>query len=126
MRILVSGDIAMAVLLVQDIAHEVGFSSLKVALLATAASELVTNVIKYAESGLITIRVVKDNLKNGLEVTVEDVGPGIENINQAMKDHISSGGTLGLGLPGTKRMVDEFNIVSILGKGTTVRIVKWI
>ncbi len=100
-------------------------SSGATAALSTAVSELVTNVIKYADSGLITMRPTVQIKQPGIEVIVEDNGPGIDDIQMAMKEHVSTGGTLGLGLPGTKRLVDEFSIESRPGAGTRVRIVKW-
>ena len=100
-------------------------SSGATAALSTAVSELVTNVIKYAESGLITLRPTLQIARPGIEVVVEDRGPGISDIEAAMTANVSTGGTLGVGLPGTKRLVDEFDIESHPGAGTRVRILKW-
>jgi serine/threonine-protein kinase RsbT len=125
MRILTPQDASLAVLIVKDIAHAAGLGGLKISALTTAVSELTTNVVKYAETGLLTVQVLERKQLRGIEVIVEDRGPGIANIPLAMQDHVSTGGTLGLGLPGTRRMVDEFEIQSTLGSGTSVRIVKW-
>jgi serine/threonine-protein kinase RsbT len=125
MRILSPTDASLAVLIVQDMAQMAGLGGLKMSALSTAVSELATNVIKYAQQGLLTVQVLERSQRQGIEVIVEDRGPGIADIDLAMQDHVSTGGTLGLGLPGTRRMVDEFDIESTLGVGTRVRIVKW-
>lgn len=125
LRILDQKDITLAILATREMAQQIGMSSGATAALSTAVSELVTNVIKYAESGLVTLRPMLQIRQPGIEVVVEDRGPGIEDIESAMKENVSTGGTLGLGLPGTKRLVDEFDIESHPGAGTRVRIVKW-
>ncbi len=125
MRIFSPTDASLAVLVVKDIAQNAGLGKLKVSALTTAVSELTTNVIKYAVHGLMTVQVLQRQQHKGIEVIVEDRGPGIADLNLAMQDHVSTGGTLGLGLPGTRRMVDEFEIQSTPGSGTRVRIVKW-
>lgn len=125
LRILDEKDIALAILATREMAYQIGMSSGATAALSTAVSELVTNVIKYAESGLVTLRPSLQIKRPGVEVVVEDRGPGIADIETAMKENVSTGGTLGLGLPGTKRLVDEFDIESHPGAGTRVRIVKW-
>ena len=96
------------------------------AALATVVSELTANVVKYARSGVVTVRTVHARGQPGIEVVVEDQGPGIPDLDFAMRDHASTGGTLGLGLPGTRRLVDEFEITTRPGEGTRVRIVKWV
>lgn len=125
LRILDEKDITLAILATRDMAQQAGMSSGSTAALSTAVSELVTNVIKYANAGLVTLRATHQINRPGVEVIVEDRGPGIEDIESAMKENVSTGGTLGLGLPGTKRLVDEFEIESHPGAGTRVRIVKW-
>lgn len=125
MRILSARDIPLAVFLAQDMAKKAGLRAQKAATLATAVSELATNIIKYAEHGLLTVQLVTHNYRSGVEAIVKDRGPGIADLDMAMKDHVSSSGTLGLGLPGTRRMVDEFEIESTPGSGTSVRIVVW-
>lgn len=93
--------------------------------LITAASELVRNMLKYANGGEIIIEVVSRGRENGVRLTFKDKGPGITDISLAMKDGYSTGKSLGLGLPGTKRLVSEFDLKSEVGKGTTVIITKW-
>jgi serine/threonine-protein kinase RsbT len=93
--------------------------------LITAASELVRNMLNYAKGGKIRIEIVSKGRDNGIRLTFADTGPGIDNIELAMKDGWSTGKSLGLGLPGARRLVNEFNIQSQTGKGTTITIIKW-
>jgi len=93
--------------------------------LLTAASELVRNMLRYGNGGKAIIEVVSSGRINGIRLTFEDRGPGIADIDNAMTDGYSTGKSLGLGLPGTKRLVSEFDIKSKLGEGTTVTIIKW-
>ena len=93
--------------------------------LITAASELVRNMLRYAGGGEVSIEVVSKGRENGVRLVFTDKGPGIPDINLAMKDGYSSGKSLGLGLPGAKRLVSEFAITSELNKGTIVTIIKW-
>ena len=93
--------------------------------LITAASELVRNILAYAGKGQATIEVVSDRLQTGIKVIFKDSGPGIADITKAMEDGYSTGKSLGLGLPGAKRLVNYFDIQSKLGHGTTVTIIRW-
>jgi len=93
--------------------------------LITAASEMVRNMLKYGNGGLTIIEIVSRGAQNGVRVTFKDEGPGIADIPQAMQDGFSTGKSLGLGLPGTKRLVNEFEIKSTPGVGTTITIIKW-
>ena len=93
--------------------------------LITAASELVRNMLNYAKGGRIRIEIVSKGRDNGIRLTFVDTGPGIDNIELAMKDGWSTAKSLGLGLPGARRLVNEFNIQSATGKGTTITIIKW-
>ncbi len=94
--------------------------------LLTAASELVRNMLRYAGGGVVLCEVVSQSvLMMGVRLTFTDKGPGIADIAAAMKDGFSTGKSLGLGLPGTKRLVSQFDIKSQLGKGTSVTILKW-
>jgi serine/threonine-protein kinase RsbT len=93
--------------------------------LITAASELVRNMMRYANGGTCFVEVVSSGRNNGVRLTFADKGPGIADITMAMKDGYSTGKSLGLGLPGTKRLVNEFDIKSKVGEGTTVTIIKW-
>jgi serine/threonine-protein kinase RsbT len=125
LRISSQTDVSLAIVAVRELAVRQTMSTSEAAALITAVSELVTNVVKYAGSGLISLRPTRQINRPGIEVIVEDKGPGIADIAAAMKDYVSTGGTLGLGLPGAKRLVDEFDIVSRPGQGTRIRIVKW-
>jgi serine/threonine-protein kinase RsbT len=93
--------------------------------LLTAASELVRNMMRYAEGGICLIEVVSSGRINGVRVTFSDEGPGIPDVAAAMRDGFSTGKSLGLGLPGAKRLVNEFDIQSKMGEGTVVMILKW-
>lgn len=106
--------------------REAGFEETPSRMIATAVSELVRNILKYAGSGEICLRRVKGMGCRGVEVEVTDQGPGIADCDAAMQDHFSSGGTLGMGLPGVRRMMDEFSLESTPGKGTRVTAIKWI
>ena len=124
-RIRSEADVFAAVNTVRHMGAATGMNQGAVAAVATAVSELVTNIVKYARSGKVTVRARRQRHQPGVEVIVEDRGPGIADIEQALSDNVSTGGTLGLGLPGAKRLVDEFEIDSVVGQGTTVRILKW-
>src|ERR1700744_4361777 len=93
--------------------------------LITAASELVRNMLRYANGGNVLIEVVSRGRDSGIRLTFKDEGPGIADIALALKDGFSTGKSLGLGLPGARRLVNEFDIKSELGKGTKVTIIKW-
>ena len=106
--------------------REAGLSEPASQMVATAVSELARNILKYAGSGEIRMRRVQERAQRGVEIESIDQGPGIEDCDAAMQDHFSSSGTLGLGLPGVKRMMDEFWLESAPGEGTRVRARKWI
>jgi serine/threonine-protein kinase RsbT len=106
-------------------AVKVGMSLVNQTKIITAASELARNMLKYAGGGSVLMEVISKGRENGIRLTFSDRGPGIPDIKQAMKDGFSTGKSLGLGLPGTKRLVSEFQIESEVGKGTTVTITKW-
>lgn len=110
---------------VKEYATRIGMGLVNQTKLITAASELVRNMLRYANGGEVLIEVVSKGRENGVRLTFTDKGPGIADIAQAMKDGFSTGKSLGLGLPGTKRLVSEFDITSKVGKGTTVTILKW-
>ena len=93
-------------------------------LIITSTSELGTNILKYAVKGFIAMRLIEDKSGSFVEVTATDRGPGIEDVNQALSDHFSSSGTLGLGLHGIKRSVDQMTIHSEPGQGTKIIIRK--
>jgi serine/threonine-protein kinase RsbT len=108
------------------VALQAGFSRSEATLIATAISELARNIVSYARHGSITLRPVNGSSGiRGLTVVASDSGPGITDIAQALRDGYSSSGGLGLGLPGVRRLMDEFDIASPAGGGTTVTVTKW-
>ena len=119
------GDIIIARQKGRALAAELGFSSTDVVRIATAISELARNVLSYAESGEIRLEAMNSRNRCGLAIVATDRGPGIIDIEQAMQDAFSTSGGLGLGLPGVRRLMDEFTIESTVGAGTTVSATKW-
>jgi serine/threonine-protein kinase RsbT len=120
-------DIVTARVAGRDLAREVGFGVMDQARVATAISELARNVILYANRGAAVVReVVGEDGRRGIEVVVEDEGPGIEDVETALRNGYSSGRGFGLGLPGTRRLMDEFEIETVVGKGTKVTVRKWL
>jgi serine/threonine-protein kinase RsbT len=110
----------------RQLAAEIGFSTAEQALIATAISELARNIVEYAGDGEVLVSSAIDGAgRPGIEVVARDEGPGIPDTELAMKDGYSSGGGLGLGLPGTRRLVDEFELDSCVGRGTTITLRKW-
>lgn len=107
-------------------AAEAGFQGSDLTVIATAISEVARNIVEYARKGEIILRIVQNGNKKGLRVEARDDGPGISNIEMAMQDGFSTGRGLGLGLPGTRRLMDDFAIVSKVGQGTSVVTTKWI
>jgi len=101
------------------------FSTSELTLIATAISEVARNIVTYAGSGEIVLRIVRRGPRRGLLVIARDQGPGIADIARAMEDGYSTSRSLGLGLPGSKRLMDEFELASELGKGTEVTMTKW-
>jgi len=130
-----AGEIRVAINSDQDIvtarqkgralAIELGFSSGDATLVATAISELARNIVSYARKGEIQLNTVQGSGRQGILITASDDGPGIQDIRQAMRDGFSTSGSLGLGLPGVRRLMDEFEIASEPGKGTIVKVKKW-
>jgi serine/threonine-protein kinase RsbT len=109
----------------RELASQCGFPSTDLAVIATAISELARNLVRYAVHGEIILRLLDENGRRGVEVVAVDDGPGIPDLTLAMQDGYSTSGGLGLGLPGTRRLMDEFEIVSDFGKGTTVTVRRW-
>ena len=109
----------------RELAAAVGLAGSDLTLIATAISELARNIISYAQHGEITLQAVQQNGRRGIIVVARDKGPGIPDIALAMQDGFSTGKSLGLGLPGAKRLMDEFEIQSVVGEGTTITMRKW-
>ncbi|HVU56644.1 MAG TPA: anti-sigma regulatory factor [Puia sp.] len=125
MQVLKEMDVVLFRNRVKEFAVRIKMGLVNQTKLITAASELVRNMLMYANGGKVLIEIVTRGRDNGIRLTFRDEGPGIKDINLAMKDGYSTGKSLGLGLPGAKRLVNEFNIQSEPGKGTTVMIIKW-
>jgi serine/threonine-protein kinase RsbT len=104
---------------------QLGFSNTDLTLIATVISELARNIVEYADHGEIHLHLVQEGNQRGVIVIAQDQGPGIPDTAKAMQDGYSTKRSLGLGLPGAKRLVDEFQIVSEVGKGTTITAKKW-
>jgi serine/threonine-protein kinase RsbT len=102
-----------------------GFSSTDLTLLATAISEVARNITTYAGEGEVALRIVRERDRDGIEVVASDSGSGIADVELAMQDGYTTGNGLGLGLPGTRRLVDDFELHTEPGVGTTIRLVKW-
>ena len=118
-------SLAAAVLEATKVAQDAGLSRVAAQQLATVTSELARNILKYAGQGKIKFEKLEQKRREGIRLIASDNGPGIEDIDQAMSEHYSTGGTLGLGLSGAKRMMDEFTVISQPGQGTRVEAVKW-
>jgi serine/threonine-protein kinase RsbT len=108
------------------VAGDLGFSVTDLVLIATAISELARNIVRYARKGEIRIRPVANSAQRGIEIIARDEGPGIKNIEQVLQVGFSTSAGLGLGLPGVRRLMDEFDIQSRLGQGTSVITRKWV
>ena len=118
-------DVARATYVTKLFAEEVGFNSVMQTMIATAVSELASNIVKYAGRGYITIGMIRQMDQVGIEVIAEDQGPGIADRVKAMSDNFSTGKSLGLGLPSVKRMMDEFLLDSSENLGTKIVSRKW-
>lgn len=106
-------------------AVELGLSLIEQTKIVTAASELARNMVEHGGGGKLLLEVLDDGMRRGLRLSFEDQGPGIADIPQALKDGFTSGGGMGLGLGGAKRLCNEFDIQSAPGQGTRVRITRW-
>ena len=118
-------DIVLALSKLREDALGLGFCGYDITRMVTAVSELARNILKYAGTGHISHSNLVDGAKLGVEVVAQDNGPGIADVEKALADHYSSSGTLGLGLPGVKRLTDEFEVDSETGAGTTVTFKVW-
>jgi serine/threonine-protein kinase RsbT len=110
----------------RSLAAELGFWSVEQSFIAMAISEVALNILQYAGTGEVILNKVQKNGAQGIVIVARDDGPGIPDINLAMQDGYSTSGGAGLGLAGAKRLMDEFEIVSEVGKGTTVTMKKWV
>jgi serine/threonine-protein kinase RsbT len=118
-------DIVAARMVARDTARALGFGAIDQARIATAISELARNIYLYAGEGSVTVKEATNGLRRGIEVVCEDRGPGISDISLVMQDGYTSSKGMGMGLPGAKRLMDEFEINSKVGIGTKVVCRKW-
>jgi serine/threonine-protein kinase RsbT len=107
------------------LAKQAGFSDTNLTLIATAISELARNILLYAREGSLTLGIVENNGRSGITVVASDHGPGIADVARALEVGYSTSGSLGLGLPGVRRLMDEFEVESQIGRGTRVTARKW-
>lgn len=110
----------------RSLAAAIGFTATDATLIATAISELARNIVTYAGQGEVTMRSVEILQRKGIVISARDSGPGIRNTDDVLRDGYSTSGGLGLGLPGVKRLMDEFTIESELRRGTTVTVKMWL
>jgi serine/threonine-protein kinase RsbT len=118
-------DIVVARQMGRAFATKIGFSISDATLIATAISELARNIVSYAGEGMIAMNAIYDSKREGLLIVASDEGPGIADIPGAMRDGFSTSGSLGIGLPGVRRLMDEFELASQPGAGTIVTVTKW-
>jgi serine/threonine-protein kinase RsbT len=118
-------DVAAARTGVRDCARELGFSVLDLTKVVTAASELARNVVVHGAGGTMHLAVVRDGVRRGLRLVFTDSGPGIPDLELALKDGYSTAGGMGIGLPGARRLVNEFDIKSSSPGGTRVTVLRW-
>ena len=110
----------------RELATRAGFPPSDATLIATAISEVARNIVVYAARGEVLLELVQDGTRRGIRIVARDHGPGIPDVELALRDGYSTGRSLGLGLPGARRIVDDFEICSEIGRGTTVTMRKWL
>jgi serine/threonine-protein kinase RsbT len=125
-RISSSADIVAVRQRGRALASEVGFSTTHLTLIATAISEVARTIVDHAKEGEMVLALVNVSDRHGVHIIATDSGPGIADLPTAMRDGYSSSSSLGIGLSGSRRLMDEFNIASEVGKGTTVTMTKWV
>jgi serine/threonine-protein kinase RsbT len=119
-------DIVEARMAARTLAAYAGFAGADLVMIATAVSEVARNILEYAKRGEVVVAVIQRGDRRGLEVLARDQGPGIADVSQAMQDGFSTSRGLGLGLPGSRRLMDDFELESRVGQGTTVTMRKWL
>ena len=124
-RIITDADIVRARQQGRDLASALSFSPSDLTVIAAAISEVARNIHSYAGHGEIRVGLIERNGRKGIMIVAEDQGPGIRNVDLALQDCYSTSGSLGLGLPGVRRLVDEFEIQTEVGKGTSITMRKW-
>ena len=127
-RVLIGGDIDIVTARQRgrDLALQLGFAGSDLTVIATAISEVSRNIVSYAARGEIILQAAVEPNRRGIVVIARDEGPGMPSVDDALRDGFSTGNSLGLGLPGARRLMDDFEIESAVGKGTTVTMKKWV
>jgi serine/threonine-protein kinase RsbT len=125
-RVQSTADIVTARQQGREMAARLGFSPSDLTIIATAISEIARNIVEYAREGEVSISLAEDGPRTGVQIVARDDGPGIADLPAVLREGVTTGSGLGLGLPGARRLMDEFDIASQLGKGTTVVMRKWI
>jgi len=124
-QVIADHDIVSARNAARQVASQLEFSTAELTLIATAISEIARNIAIYASPGKLTLEVVEHRGRRGIQIVATDNGPGIPDLELALTDGYSTGSSLGIGLPGARRLMDEFEIESAPGMGTTVKMIKW-
>lgn len=119
-------DIVVARNAVRHRARQIGFGLVDQSRVATAVSELSRNIVTYAKAGTVIVSQIESSVRKGIEIVCEDQGPGIENIEAAMSEGYTTAGSLGIGMPGAKKLMDEMLVWSEVGKGTRITIKKFL
>jgi anti-sigma regulatory factor (Ser/Thr protein kinase) len=118
-------DVVLARQKGREVAAAAGFTGTDLTVIATAISEMARNIVKFAQRGELVLSIVVEGDRTGLRIVARDSGPGIADVARALEDGHSTYRGLGLGLPGARRLMDEFDIVTGVGEGTTVSMIKW-
>ncbi len=118
-------DIVLCRRACREVARQLQFNLVDQTRITTATSELARNIFEYAGEGIVRIEKISKNMKQGLQITFMDEGPGIKDLNEAMGEGWSSHRGMGMGLPGARKLMDEFSITSTLGEGTRITVTKW-
>ena len=119
------GNVTLVVVEASRLVRKLGFSEVERNRIVTSVSELARNILKYAEIGDVVVEPIRDGDREGVRIVASDEGPGIVDVDAALDDHYSTGGTLGLGLPGVRRLMHDFDVDTGPGKGTRVTATYW-
>jgi serine/threonine-protein kinase RsbT len=125
-RVRVDADIVVVRQATRELAGRAGFPKTELTVLTTAVSEIARNTVRYAGTGEVVVELVQGERRPGIRVTARDAGPGIPDVERALQDGYSTSNSMGLGLPGTRRLMDEFDVVTRPGRGTTIVMTKWL
>ena len=121
-----SNDVILARQHARHLAEKLGFTGTDVTLIATAVSEVARNIVEHAGTGTVRLSIVRTGDRDGLQVVATDYGPGIDDVDLALRDGYSTTGAMGLGLPGARRLMSELTVASTPGHGTTVTMCRWL